>query len=546
MKTNPTPFPPVHPLPVIQTAPPDETPPAAAPLPPPVQAAEEHFRRYLFSVIARLVAQLDANRESFAAVLAGLPFVDAYQTHLLSQAPPDVPLLALPAWWDEQVAAFERGYSGHLPLRALVAEAGLTPGAVRLLLAAGLVEEDVRFGSLFALLQEPLAARRPCVGLLTWLLGAPADAGPLWATARALTEAGLLAVENPGDIRPEWLLRVPAHVWDAISGQTPGQPAPGVSWQHREAFPLLDDLILPDGLQRQVAALPDLIRGGQAGALILRGMTGSGRRTVLGAVARALGRDLLLCDRGHEQQRALIGPLATLLGALPGVGRHDENALVALQPLEQEVGLQIGVAVVGVAHVGALGHQRVALVQQQDDVQLLGPREDLIEVALRLADVLVDHRRQIDAVDVHLQRPGQRPRSQRLARAARPAEHGPHAARQGVAKGRAGVGQQRLAPAAARLQQTQVVHRQRVDHQRRPAVNRGQRRGQRLQCLPVQHPRRLPGVLHGVAVAAVKRGEGHGRLRRALDQSAGQQEAAGQRRRAAGRPFGRQSARRRC
>ena len=176
MKTNPTPFPPVHPLPVIQTAPPDETPPAAAPLPPPVQAAEEHFRRYLFSVIARLVAQLDANRESFAAVLAGLPFVDAYQTHLLSQAPPDVPLLALPAWWDEQVAAFERGYSGHLPLRALVAEAGLTPGAVRLLLAAGLVEEDVRFGSLFALLQEPLAARRPCVGLLTWLLGAPADA----------------------------------------------------------------------------------------------------------------------------------------------------------------------------------------------------------------------------------------------------------------------------------------------------------------------------------------------------------------------------------
>lgn len=347
MKTNPTPFPPVHPLPVIQTAPPDEAPrPAAAPLPPPAPAAEEHFRRYLFSVIARLVAQLDANRESFATVLAGLPFVDAYQTHLTSQAPPDVALLALPAWWDEQVAAFERGYPGHLPLRALVAEAGLTPGAVRLLLAAGLVEEDVRFGTLFALLQEPLAARRPCVGLLTWLLGAPADAGPLWATARTLTEAGLLAVENPGDIRPEWLLRVPGHVWDAISGQTPAQPAPGVAWQHREAFPLLDELILPDELHRQVAALPDLIRGGQAGALILRGMTGSGRRTVLGAVARALGRDLLLCDHGYEQQRALIGPLATLLGALPVIrcepGPGETVELAALPGYAGVVGVAMG------------------------------------------------------------------------------------------------------------------------------------------------------------------------------------------------------------
>ena len=211
MKTNPTPFPPVHPLPVIQTAPPDETPPAAAPLPPPVQAAEEHFRRYLFSVIARLVAQLDANRESFATVLAGLPFVDAYQTHLLSQAPPDVPLLALPAWWDEQVAAFERGYSpasivldapvvfrdrrGHMwrpqndsgnfagPMllrRALVQSRNLV--SVRLLDAIG-VEYARRFISHFGIDEATIeATRQPA---LVWALERGSRSGRVaWQFAR--------------------------------------------------------------------------------------------------------------------------------------------------------------------------------------------------------------------------------------------------------------------------------------------------------------------------------------------------------------------------
>ena len=33
-----------------------------------------------------------------------------------------------------------------------------------LVTAAGLIEDDIRFGALFAALQAPLASRRPCVG----------------------------------------------------------------------------------------------------------------------------------------------------------------------------------------------------------------------------------------------------------------------------------------------------------------------------------------------------------------------------------------------
>ncbi len=47
-------------------------------------------------------------------------------------------------------------------------------------------------------------------------------------------------------------------------------------------------------LHEQVRHLPAIVDAGQVDTLVLRGMTGSGRRTTLGAIARTLGRDLLL------------------------------------------------------------------------------------------------------------------------------------------------------------------------------------------------------------------------------------------------------------
>ena len=61
------------------------------------------------------------------------------------------------------------GLGGHSPwLRLERADA-------MFVCAAGLVEDDIRFGSLFASLQAPLRSRRPCVGLLNWLLGDATD-----------------------------------------------------------------------------------------------------------------------------------------------------------------------------------------------------------------------------------------------------------------------------------------------------------------------------------------------------------------------------------
>ena len=207
-----------------------------------------------------------------------------------------------------------------LPLRALAESAGLDMNEVRVLIAAGLVEEDIRFGALFAALQDPLVARRPCIGVLNWLLGeAGSELDDAWYAARLLLDMGLLVAENRADPRAEWLLRVPPAIWDALRGRPVAKPAPGITLQTAADFPLPDDLILPASVHTRIQRVPELFRDGQISALVLRGMSGGGRRTILGAIAKAGGRDVLLWESGTpgDDSWRLLGPLSTLTGAMP-------------------------------------------------------------------------------------------------------------------------------------------------------------------------------------------------------------------------------------
>ena len=86
-----------------------------------------------------------------------------------------------------------------------------------------------------------------------------------------------------------------------------------------------------------------------------------------------------------------------------------------LHPLEQVGGLDVGVAVMGVLDLRALAEERVRLVEEQHAVHPLGLGEDPVEVLLGLADVLVDHRRQVDDVEVEAQLAGQHLGRHRLA-----------------------------------------------------------------------------------------------------------------------------------
>ncbi len=313
--------------------------------------AQGHFLLHFYAVVARVLARLESRGtdEQNGGYTERFPFLATYRGILHALVPDEVPLSAQGAWWDMQIATFEAQAHEHLPLRLLMDAAGLSMSEVRLLVATGLVEEDIRFGSLFAALQEPLVARRPCIGVLNWLLGdGSGEPDDTWTAARVLLDMGLLVADNRADPRAEWLLRVPPAAWDALRGRPVAKPAPGITLQDATDFPALDELILPAAVHARIQRMPELFENGQVRALVLRGMSGSGRRTILGALARAAGRNVLLWESGTpgDESCRLLGPLATLTGAMPIVrcdpGPGETLDLPALPGYSGPVGIPLG------------------------------------------------------------------------------------------------------------------------------------------------------------------------------------------------------------
>ncbi len=104
--------------------------------------------------------------------------------------------------------------------------------------------------------------------------------------------------------------------------------------------------------------------------------------------------------RKGELDREVNAPHERVIHVLAQVGRQDDGALVLLHALQEVAGLDVGVAVVRVAHLGTLAEQRVGLVEEEHHVARLGFAKDLAQVLLRLADVLAHHGGQIDLVEL--------------------------------------------------------------------------------------------------------------------------------------------------
>ena len=225
--------------------------------------------------------------------------------------------------WHRLLAAWEADADGHLPLRALREGCDLDGLAMTLLFTAGLVEEDVRFGQLFEVLNQLPGEWRPTFGVLT----AWTEDGAARAALLRLFGAGLLVAGNTDAPRARWTVQVPAVLWDAM--RTGASPA--VGWARHvplAQLPRAEELVLAGQTRHALSRLPGFLARQRAGAVIVRGPRGAGRHALLGAVARSLGRGVLeLTDREAlsrdalvgvgSSAAALVGPLATLLNALP-------------------------------------------------------------------------------------------------------------------------------------------------------------------------------------------------------------------------------------
>jgi hypothetical protein len=255
--------------------------------------------------------------------------------------------LANPPWLDEYR---ERPVAQHPGGPTALPPQRLDPADALVLTAAGLIEEDIRFGALFAHLQDPLPSRRPCAGLLSWLLADDLHtAHDLTDRVQRLVTRGLLYVDNPGDPRSEWVARVPVPVWDLLrTGRIAPDSLPtGLTCRSRAEFPALEAVVLATDAATVVPGLPVLMRDGSLAAVVVRGMAGSGRTTLLGSLAAALGRDLLVYEGqpGDDTWR-LFGALASIADVLPVVhcepAPGETIALPRLPGVDQPLGVVIG------------------------------------------------------------------------------------------------------------------------------------------------------------------------------------------------------------
>jgi hypothetical protein len=206
----------------------------------------EHFRLEFFGALLWLRERLPESAERVGFLAAYFAEIDAA----------GLPGLAA---WDRELAGWEARAGEPLPLAELREQAGLDRAALRVVVVAGLVEEDARFGGIFEAGHRVRGEHRPTAGLLSaW----DREADVRGAVDRLL-ELGLLRASNRQAPRSEWPLEVWLPAWDAMRARS---IPPLDGWATlRER----DELVAPGdvmGSDATLARLPDALASGRARA----------------------------------------------------------------------------------------------------------------------------------------------------------------------------------------------------------------------------------------------------------------------------------------
>ena len=281
--------------------------------------AAQHFALLFFAALLRLLARLVPQQGSLDAALSRLPCLAGYLAELADNGLQGQPLDPALQHWEAALAHWARAAAPSLPLMRLRDAAGLDDAHLVLLALAGLAEEDACLGEVFAALQGDAPARQLGTALATTLW--PAGVFDARAGLQRWQRLGLLmpVPGSPGAWQPDpavWpALRAPAN-----AGSTRHHLAEDLHSLPASALQPLDALVLPEPLRLQTQALIGALRSGVLIGLVLRGPPGSGRQTLAGAVAQALGRGLLVWRQTTAIEAppwARIATLACLQGALP-------------------------------------------------------------------------------------------------------------------------------------------------------------------------------------------------------------------------------------
>jgi hypothetical protein len=319
-----------------------------------------HFKLCFYAAVMRLSERVGQTFGSRAAAYETFPFLKRYDDELrLGSIDDSESYQRAEEHWQTALREWEAAANGHLPLLALGVGADLDPLDLMLLMSVGLVEEDVRFGMLFEMLQGVEKQTRPTISTLNLWWDSPLEQGDVYRRLRRMRDLGLLQVINSDAPRTTWALQIPSTLWDVLTGK--GVSALPAWAAYTAASDLLDmnDLIVPDALRQLLQTLPRLLMQNEIGALIVRGPQHNGRRTMLGSLAHAMGKGALVVEdlnKPDDERWRLLGLLATALDVFPVIVLNLAPAETVLLPRLAAYSGAIGVVLGkqgGVAGAGA-------------------------------------------------------------------------------------------------------------------------------------------------------------------------------------------------
>ncbi len=317
------------------------------------KTARGHLGLAFYEAVARLIFHLrDRARSSsktIKPIFETLPFLSSYWNELSRRFPQICETEQFSGILRAECERWEESCEAWLPLRALRRRELLSAESVTCLVLAGMIEEDSNFGDLFAMLQQPLGQRRPTLGLIHALMRTDVPEAGAAEFCRPLMEMGLLVPANREAPRAEWELRVPAPLWSALLGQLSAEPLPGTHYRPRDDFASIPNLILAPEQRARLSELVSILSSTRACTVAVRGLVGSPRIEILGSIARTVGRGLLEADgqiQSDPERRRLIGPLATLINAIPvlcfDLGSGETVEIPPLSGYEGPVGISAG------------------------------------------------------------------------------------------------------------------------------------------------------------------------------------------------------------
>jgi hypothetical protein len=291
------------------------------------------FYAAAFQIIHHLRSRGGEGEQSLDEALREHPFLRSYVAEIRRRLPEGLDREQAPVWLREQILEWEQRVPGVLPLVALREALRLPYAGALAFLLAGLVEEQAEFSVLFASMQSAGRGNHLSFSLLRQVLQ-DEETPEAWLLARPLIESGFLDVINRDQPRSAWSLRVPAALWNAVRGECAERPLDGVRHHPAESLETLDEMLIAAPLRDRLGELTRLAGAGRVRTVVLRGMLGTDRLGVLGALARGLGRGVMEIDcanpssanagdsiptlaGGADRRFPLIGPLSTLTHTMP-------------------------------------------------------------------------------------------------------------------------------------------------------------------------------------------------------------------------------------